>query len=174
MSKLVLVTALTILVLAARAQIKSHLKIGDMAPDFALPSTTGREIRLSEFRGEKAVILAFFPAAFTSGCTKEMKGYQAHLDKAAGAGAQVLAVSVDDLATLQKWAERLRLGFPLLSDSAHQVAAAYGVLDAVRGAARRTTFVIDKEGRIRHIEVGSDALDPVGAITACSRLCSGQ
>jgi peroxiredoxin len=78
------------------------------------------------------------------------------------------------LPTLQRWAEHLELGFPLLSDSARKVTSAYGVLDLTRGIARRTTLVIDKEGWIRHMEVGSDALDPAGAITACSRLGSAQ
>lgn len=173
MIKLLSLAALGVFVLAVKGQTRSGLKVGDMAPDFALPATTGQEIRLSDFRGQKAVILAFFPAAFTGGCTKEVKGYQANLEKIAGLDAQVLAVSTDNLPTLRKWAEELNLKYPLLSDFMRKVSAEYGVLNEARGTANRTTFVIDKEGRIRHIEQGADAIDPTGAIQACIRL-SGQ
>ena len=174
MMRLVGVVGLGVLALAARAQSKAALKIGDLVPDFALPSTTGKEIRLSDFHGRSVVILAFFPAAFTSGCTKEMKGYQASLEKVAGVGAQVLGISTDNLPSLQRWAQELDLEFPLLSDFKRQVSAAYGVLNETRGTAIRTTFVIDKEGRIQHIIQGSEAIDPSGAIAACSRLSQGK
>lgn len=174
MRKLISLLGLGVLAMAARAQTKTSLKVGDLAPDFTLPATTGKEIRLSDFRGNKVVILAFFPAAFTGGCTKEMKAYQANLEKVTGAGAQVFGISTDNLPTLQRWAEELRLEYPLLSDFMRKVSAAYGVLNESRGTASRTTFVIDKEGRIQHIEQGSDAIDPTGAIAACSRLSKGQ
>jgi peroxiredoxin len=174
MTRLVGLVGLGFLALAARAQSKATLKVGDMAPDFALPSTAGKEIRLSDFRGNRVVILAFFPAAFTGGCTKEMKGYQANLEKVAGVGAQVLGISTDNLPSLQRWAQELNLEFPLLSDFSRKVSAAYGVLNETRGTASRTTFVIDKEGRIQHIIQGSEAIDPSGAIAACSRLGQGK
>jgi len=65
---------------AQPAPPKTNLKVGDMAPDFTLPSTTGKPVTLSDFRGKSAVVLAFFPAAFTGGCTKEMLAYQASLN----------------------------------------------------------------------------------------------
>ncbi len=163
-----------LLALTARAQTKGMLKVGDPAPDFTLPATTGGEVRLSQFRGSKVVVLAFFPAAFTGGCTKQVTGYQADIGKFAELGAQVLAVSTDNLPTLRRWAEELKLGYPLLSDFLRKVSALYGVLDEGRGVARRTTFVIDKEGRIQHIEEGSAAIDPSGAVQACSRLGRGR
>ncbi len=170
MSKLLWLAAFGVFVLAVRGQTRAGLKVGDLAPDFVLPATTGKEIRLSDFRGQKVVILAFFPAAFTGGCTKQVKGYQANLEKIGGLSAQVLAVSTDNLPTLRRWSEELKLEYPLLSDFMRKVSAEYGVLNEARGTANRTTFVIDKEGRIQHIEQGADAIDPTGAVQACSRL----
>ena len=68
---------------------KTTLKVGDMAPDFTLPSTAGQPVKLSDFRGKKNVVLAFYPAAFTGGCTKEMQAYQFNLSKFEGADTQV-------------------------------------------------------------------------------------
>lgn len=82
----------------------------------------------------------------------------------------MLAVSTDNLPTLRHWAEELKLGYPLLSDFLRRVSASYGVLNESRGMANRTTFVIDKEGRIQHIIEGAEAIDPSGALKACSRL----
>ncbi len=84
----------------------------------------------------------------------------------------VLGISTDNLPTLSHWAsEELKLSFPLASDFAKRsVAEAYGVLNKDAGVANRTTFVIDAEGRIQHIEEGSAAINPEGALTACSRM----
>ncbi len=156
---------------APPAPPKTNLKVGDMAPDFTLPSTAGKPVTLSDFRGKSAVVLAFFPAAFTGGCTKEMLGYQASLAKLEGIETQVFGISADNTPSQKAFAEKLNLTFPLLSDFAkRQVAADYGVLIADRGFANRATFVIDKEGRIQHIEEGSAAIDPTGAETACARI----
>jgi peroxiredoxin len=142
-----------------------------MAPDFTLPATTGKPVTLSEFRGKSAVVLAFFPAAFTGGCTKEMLAYQASLAKLEGVETPVFGISADNTPSQKAFAEKLSLTFPLLSDFAkRQVAADYGVLIADRGFANRATFVVDKEGRIQHIEEGSAAIDPTGAETACARI----
>src|ERR1022692_2614124 len=75
---------------------KTNLKVGDMAPDFTLPSTAGKPVTLSDFRGKSAVVLAFFPAAFTGGCTKEMLAYQASLAKLEGVETQVFGISADN------------------------------------------------------------------------------
>ncbi len=88
----------------------------------------------------------------------------------AGMEAEVLAVSTDNLPTLRHWAEELKLDYALLSDFMRKAAASYGVLNAERGVANRTTFVIDKEGRIQYIEEGGGATDPAGAVQACKRL----
>lgn len=149
---------------------KTHLKVGDMAPDFTLPATTGKPITLSEIRGKGTVVVGFFPAAFTGGCTKEVKGYQESLSKFQEMGAQVLLISTDNLPTLGHWAGEMGATYPLLSDFMRTTAKAYGVLIETRGVANRSTFVVDKDGKIQHIEEGSAAVDPTSAMTACSRL----
>ncbi len=83
---------------------------------------------------------------------------------------QVFGISTDNLPTLRHWAEEQKLTYPLLSDFMRKVSESYGVLMPDRGMAYRTTFVINKAGRIQHIEQGNSAVDPTGAVTACSRL----
>lgn len=99
-----------------------------------------------------------------------MQGYQAGIQKFEQAGAQVFGISTDDAETLTRWGRELKTTFPLLSDSGGKVAEAYNVLAPDRKLARRTTFVIDGTGRIQHIEEGSTAIDPSGAMEACSRV----
>jgi len=155
----------------AAAPPKTHLKVGDTAPDFTLPSTAGKPVKLSGFRGKKNVVLAFYPAAFTGGCTKEMQAYQLGLDKFESADTQVFGVSTDNSPSQKRFAEDLKVVFPMLSDFAkREVTKEYGVLMPDRGIANRTTFVIDKNGKIQHIEEGTAAIDISGAATACSRL----
>jgi peroxiredoxin len=156
---------------AQTAPPKTHLKPGDLAPEFSLPATTGGNISLSQFKGKRPVVLAFFPAAFSGGCTKEMTAYQAGIAAFDASEAQVLAISTDNRPTLQYWSkEVLKTSFPLLSDFMRKVSAAYGVLNPETGTASRTTFVIGLDGRIVHIEEGADAIDPNGAANACARV----
>jgi peroxiredoxin len=97
--------------------------------------------------------------------------YQAGIANFEASGAQVFGISVDNLPTLKHWTdEHLKLSYPLLSDFQRKVSQAYGVLIPERGFANRTTFVIDLEGKIQHIEEGSAAIDPTGAVTACQRI----
>lgn len=149
---------------------KTQLKPGDKAPDFTLPSTTGEKVSLSSFRGKDTVVLAFFPAAFTGGCTQEMKNYQAGLDRFSSIGAKVYAISTDFTPTLAHWAKEMNLAFPLLSDHMRTVSRDYGVLMPENGLANRTTFVISPAGTIEHIDEGKVAIDPNGAETACKRI----
>ena len=150
---------------------KTNLKVGDMAPDFTLPSTAGGTVKLSDFRGKKNVVLAFYPAAFTGGCTKEMQGYQFNLGQFEGADTQVFGISTDNSPSQKRFAEDLKVAFPMLSDFAKRdVSKQYGVLMPDRGIANRATFVVDKDGKIVHIEEGSQAVDVTGAMTACARL----
>jgi peroxiredoxin len=167
-----LLSTVLISTLAAQMQPpKTHLKVGDAAPDFTLPSTAGGKVSLSDFRGKKAVVLAFYPAAFTGGCTKEMLGYQAGLANFEGIDAQVFGISEDNSPSQKAFAEKLNVTFPMLSDfNKRQVAKDYGVLMPEIGIANRATFVIDKEGKIQHIEEGNGAIDPSGAEMACKRL----
>jgi peroxiredoxin Q/BCP len=149
---------------------KTHLKVGDPAPDFTLPSATGDKVTLSSFRGKDTVVLAFFPAAFTGGCTQEMTNYQAGIDKFTGIGVKVYAISTDFGPTLAHWAKEMKLEFPMLSDHMRTVSKEYGVLMPEMGIANRATFVISPAGTIEHIEEGKGAVDPNGAETACKRI----
>lgn len=182
MHKFALAASITVLSVAMLAQspgqdaMSSTLKVGDMAPDFALPSTQSKDpVSLSSFRGKKNVVLAFFPAAFTGGCTKEMQTYQLGVAKFEGADTQVFGVSTDFTASQRAFAESLKLSFPLLSDFMdRKVAKEYGVLMPERGLAKRVTFVIDKTGKIAHMEANNDAIATAGALNACSRLSQSK
>jgi len=99
-----------------------------------------------------------------------LTGYQSGISNFESADAQVLAVSTDNQPTLNHWAGELKATYPLLSDFMRKVSASYGVLIPERGIANRTTFVIDKDGKITHIDEGTAAIDVTGATQACSRL----
>ncbi len=143
---------------------------GEKAPDVELQSTKGGSEKVSDYRGKKNVVLAFFPKAFTGGCTREMTGYQAGIDKFSGADTVVFGVSTDDVETNKKFAESLNLEFALLSDKSGAASKAFGVLNEERNVANRTTFVIDKQGVVQEVITGADAIAIDGAATACSRL----
>jgi peroxiredoxin Q/BCP len=159
--------------LAALAAVRpgaAAVGMGDMAPDFNAPATNGQKVSLAQYRGKKNVVLAFFPKAFTGGCTAEMKAYQASLDKFTSTDTVVYGVSTDDLETNKKFAESLNLQFALLSDPSGELAKKYEVFNAERNIASRKTFVIDKTGKVVHTEEGREAVDMTGTATACSRL----
>jgi len=100
-----------------------------------------------------------------------MLAYQAGIAHFEGVETQVFGISTDNIPSQKEFADKLKLTFPLLSDfSKRQVSTDYGVLFADRGFANRATFVIDKDGRIQHIEEGNTAMDPTGAETACARI----
>lgn len=99
-----------------------------------------------------------------------MTAYQAGIAKFQESGAQVFGISTDNIPSQRRFAEDLKLSFPLLSDFMRKVSKEYGVLIEERGMANRSTFVIDRDGRIQHIEEGSSAIDITGAETACRRI----
>jgi peroxiredoxin 2/4 len=99
-----------------------------------------------------------------------MTAYQAGIAKFVDAGAKVFGISTDNVPSLRRFAEDLKLQFPLLSDFMRGVSRQYGVLIEDRGMANRTTFVVAPDGRIEHIEEGSSAVDVTGAETACRRI----
>ncbi|MFB7862259.1 MULTISPECIES: peroxiredoxin [unclassified Streptomyces] len=127
------------------------IEIGAEAPDFELKDNHGRAVRLSAFRGDKNVLLFFYPFAFTGVCTGELRVLRDRLDTFVNDDTQLLAVSNDSVPTLRVFAEQEDLEFPLLSDFWPHGAAsrAYGVLDEDKGCAVRGTFVIDKAGVVR-------------------------
>ncbi|MCH8325431.1 MAG: peroxiredoxin [Bacteroidetes bacterium] len=140
------------------------LKVGDKAPDFSLLNSNVEKVSLSDFRG-KNVVLLFFPLANTGTCTKEMCTFRDELKSYENLNAQVLGVSVDSPFALQMWAEKNNYNFPLLSDFNKEVSASYGALYDVfvpgkldfKGVAKRSAFVIDKDGNIKYAEVLEDA-----------------
>ncbi|MFD7403607.1 peroxiredoxin [Streptomyces sp. NPDC059866] len=127
------------------------IQVGDKAPDFELKDNHGRDVRLSDFRGEKNVVLLFYPFAFTGVCTGELCEVRDNLPKFEDRDTQVLAVSNDSIHTLRVFAEQEGLEYPLLSDFWPHGATsrAYGVFDEDKGCAVRGTFVIDKDGVVR-------------------------
>jgi len=134
-----------------------ELSVGDPAPDFKLPSTEGRDISMKEFRGKKNVVLYFYPKDDTPGCTTEACSFRDERSKFDKKDAVILGVSFDDLESHKKFAGKFRLPFPLLSDMDKKVATAYGVYKEKSMYGRtymgieRSTFVIDKDGKIAEI-----------------------
>jgi peroxiredoxin len=127
------------------------VRAGDAAPAFELPDQHGRTVRLADFRGSRHVVLMFFPFAFTSVCTGELRALQEALPAFQNEGVQLLAASCDSMHALRAFSDAERLGFPLLSDFwPHGTAArSYGVFAADKGCAVRGTFVIDRDGTVR-------------------------
>jgi peroxiredoxin len=121
------------------------------APDFELPDQHGRRVSLSGFRGRKNVVLVFYPFAFTSVCSGELRDLQRELDALRGGDTELLAVSCDSMHSQRVFSDQEGFDFPLLSDFwPHGGAArAYGVFDEDKGCALRGTFVIDREGIVR-------------------------
>jgi mycoredoxin-dependent peroxiredoxin len=127
------------------------IEVGSKAPDFALKNQHGETVSLADFRGEKNVVLLFYPFAFTGVCTGELCALRDELPKFVNDDVQLLAVSNDSPFTLRVFAEKEGLEYPLLSDfwPHGETSRAYGVFDEAKGCAVRGTFVIDKEGVVR-------------------------
>jgi thioredoxin-dependent peroxiredoxin len=129
---------------------------GDTAPDFTLPDQEGNEVTLAGLRGRN-VVLYFYPKADTPGCTTQACGVRDHQTDYASADAAVLGVSPDQVKAVSKFDQKYGLGFPLLADSDHAVAEAYGVWVKKSMYGRtymgneRTTFVIDPGGKITNV-----------------------
>ncbi|RLP76911.1 peroxiredoxin [Mycetocola tolaasinivorans] len=126
-------------------------KIDSPAPDFELPNQYGEQIRLSDFRDRRPVVLVFVPLAFSGICTGELDALRDNAADFAAHDAEVLIVTVDSKWALRTWGDNAGYAFSLLSDfwPHGDVAAAYGVFDQSRGVAERATFVIGIDGVIR-------------------------
>jgi peroxiredoxin len=127
------------------------VEAGRPAPDFELRDQHGQTVSLSSFRGSKAVVLVFYPFAFSRVCTGELHDIRDGLGRFDADRVQVLAVSCDPMFALRAFADQDGLTFPLLSDfwPNGEVSAAYGVLDSERGCSTRSTFIIDRQGTVR-------------------------
>lgn len=127
----------------------STLAIGAPAPQFTLPSTSGKDVSLSSFRGRQNVLLAFFPLAFTSTCTAELCAFSDDLARFATAATAVLPISVDSVPTLKEFKAKHEMDVELLSDFTRDVSRAYDVLLPDKFFAKRAYFLIDKQGVLR-------------------------
>lgn len=127
--------------------------VGETAPDFTLPSTAGEAVTLSSFRGTQNVLLAFFPAAFTSVCTTEMCSFRDEYDAFQGKDVVVFPISVDNVPSLREYKAKYEMPVTLLSDLKREASTAYGVL-LPTFVANRAYFLIDKAGTVRwaHVE----------------------
>jgi peroxiredoxin len=143
------------------------VQVGEEAPQVTLDATTGSKVSLADYRGKQTVVLAFFPKAFTGGCTKEMTNWGQVFDKLGAADAKIFGVSTDDLETQKKFAASLSLPFPLLADPDGIASKAFGIFSV--GYAVRTTFVIGADGKVIQVIDGKDAIDPSPALEACAR-----
>jgi peroxiredoxin len=155
------------------------VKVGQAAPDvtasyLTAPDANGRrqrqQVKLSDFTGQKHVVLAFFPAAFSAGCTNEMAAYQETSGQFTAHNTVILGISVDSPWANAAFAEKLGVQFPILSDATRDISRTYGVFDEQNAIARRTTFVIDRQGIVQQVFMAQEALDPAHALEACAVL----
>jgi|SRR6185503_2091645 len=153
----------------AAPAVPTVVKVGDMAPDFSLQGTDGKTHKLSDYRGKQAVVIAWFPKAFTQGCTIECKSLAENGDKIKQYDVAYFMASVDNIEDNTKFAkatsvtlqgrggastvvEKKEADFPMLADPTKEVATKYGVLMAQAPLANRWTFYIDKSGKIAAID----------------------
>ena len=139
------------------------LQVGDKAPDFKLYNSDKQEVSLSDYKGKNVVVL-FFPLAFTGVCTTELCEMRDNMATYANLNAEILAISVDSLFTLEKFKAEQNLPFNLLSDFNKEVSAAYGSLYenfvlGMKGVSKRSAFVVDAAGMIQYVEVLESAGD---------------
>jgi peroxiredoxin len=135
--------------------------VGAKAPDFTLPNQDRESVTLSDTLKNGPVVLAFFPAAFSSVCQKEMCTFRDAMADLNKSNAQVLGVSTDTFFALKAWGDAQKLNFPLLSDYNKDVIRKYGVVNpdmiGLKDISKRAVFVIDRDGTVKHREVLDDA-----------------
>ena len=139
------------------------VQVGQPAPDFTLKNTDMEDVQLSSFQGQKNVVLLFVPLAFTGVCTNELCSVRDNLNNYANLNAEVLGISVDSPFSQKAWKEQENLNFALLSDFNRDVVQAYGTqyeaLGNFKGVAKRSAFVVDKQGQVQYAEVLESAGD---------------
>jgi peroxiredoxin Q/BCP len=127
------------------------VKVGDRAPEFSLSDASGHSFRLADLRGKKPVVLYFYPKDDTPGCTKEACGFRDQYEEFQKLGAEVVGISSDSSASHQRFAAKHQLPFTLLADEGGAVRRLYGVPATLGLLPGRVTFVIDREGVVRHV-----------------------
>lgn len=155
------------------------IAIGTDAPDFDLPSheltpegKPGKKVRLSDFRGKKHVVLAFYPLDFSPTCSKEIGCFKDDSLKIEGANAQVLGISVDSVWCHQAFAKHMGLGYPLLADfhPKGDVAAKYDLYNADKGITKRATVIVDKAGKVAWAQEHSEQRDDAVILAQLAKL----
>jgi thioredoxin-dependent peroxiredoxin len=129
-----------------------ELKVGDKAPAFSLEASDGKTYTLEQYKGKSPVVIAWFPKAFTKGCTKECKSLKENSKALKDLKIAYFTASVDTSEKNTEFAKSLDLDYPILSDPDKSVAKEYGVMNESRGVTNRWTFYIDKEGVIKAID----------------------
>ncbi|GCE22945.1 peroxiredoxin [Dictyobacter kobayashii] len=129
----------------------SKVQVGDVAPDFTLSTQDGKVVSLKDFRGQKSVVLYFYPKDDTPGCTAEACAFRDSYEVFKDAGAEVLGISSDSVDAHQKFSSKHRLPFILLSDKGGSVRKLYGAASVFGLLPGRVTYIIDKEGIVRHV-----------------------
>ncbi len=128
------------------------LALGDKAPDFEVTSSDGRTLKLADFLGKKNVVLYFYPADFTMVCTRETCGFRDMYGQLESQDTEVIGVSFDDDRKHEQFRKEHRVPFPLVADTSHSLAEAYGATSSLIarlvGRASRITYLIDKQGKI--------------------------
>ena len=155
MRTIILFVSFLIFGLSFEAKAQIELKVSDIAPDFALgyatkDSISRSPVSLSDFAGKRLVVLAFYPADWSTGCTKEVCAMRDNFAALQALDAEVLAISGDYVWSHHEWARSLNLPFKLLSDHAHLVAKQYNSFNEKSMYNRRTVFVVDKQGKISY------------------------
>ncbi len=128
------------------------LKVGDAAPNFKLTASDGKTYALADFAGKKPVVIAWFPRAFTGGCTKECKSLKENGDLIKAYDVAYFTASTDPVEKNAEFAKSLSLDYPILSDPSGETAKAFGIYNAERNAAQRLTFYIGKDGKIAAVD----------------------
>ena len=128
--------------------------VGEKAPDFTLKSTLDKEVSLEDYRGEKSVVLVFYPLDFSPTCSMQLPEYSGRKDDFAEVDAEVIGVNRDSVHTHKAWSKEFNIEIPLLADMTLEAAKAYNVDMKERGISKRAVFIIDKEGvlRFKHVE----------------------
>jgi peroxiredoxin Q/BCP len=150
--KLANLIALGLFAVCLSVSSAAELKVGDEAPDFSLVGSDGKTYKLADFKGKQAVVVAWFPRAFTGGCTKECKAFKEQGSSIREYEVAYFTASNDPAAKNKAFAESLGVDYPILSDPDSSVAKAYGVYNEERKAAARWTFYIGADGKILHID----------------------
>ena len=159
-----------------KKNIKMSIVIGSKAPDFSLYDSDKTKVSLSDFKGNKNVLLLFFPLAFTGTCTDELCAVRDDIGRYSNKNAQVLGISVDSVFTLAKYKEEQSYNFPLLSDFNKEISTVYETIYEsfstmnMKGVGKRSAFIIDKEGIVQYAEVLDNAGDLPNFTAICNKL----